>query len=478
MINQFTQKQQYHRPDLVLHRKTIVYSVLVLLFVALVVLSSFLMFRFEFWQTPEKAINSVASLVLLVFDTILFAFCAADRYEEQRPKNYFLANITVLYFTIWSGLLVCLLNGLPQCAGLLQGVSTVSYFVGSFYWGLFWLYLKCYYPPKKNERLIHIFAVAAYVFYSILIIVNLHTGIFFIVDENGIVQYNQNDIVSTILAAGVVLIYLIYIFRLQCDRRTKWSLASYSLLPALTLLINAVVTIRNEIYNLDWFTNLAVLLPLYLIFFNVYLERSRTLLREEARNTELRTAVMISQIQPHFLYNSLTTIAALCESNPREAKEATVAFSEYLRGNMDAIDRSAPVTLTAELEHVKTYLWLEQLRFQDKLQVEYDIQAKKFLLPALSLQPIVENAVKHGICGKKGGGTVKISTRETDSGFVITVTDNGVGFDPDMKPDDGRQHIGIGNVRNRLAKMVHGTLSIRSLPGVGTKAEIYIPKER
>ncbi len=198
--------------------------------------------------------------------------------------------------------------------------------------------------------------------------------------------------------------------------------------------------------------------------------------RLETELTQSRIAVMLSQIQPHFLYNALSSIQCLCRDDPATAEKATENFSMFLRGNMDSLTMDKPIGFDKELEHTQHYLSLEQLRFPDKLHVAYDIETTLFRLPTLTLQPIVENAVRYGVTKTKAGGTVKISTRETDAAFVVTVEDNGAGFDPMQPHDDGRTHIGIENVRDRLARMSGGTLTIESTRGVGTIAVIAIPK--
>ncbi len=195
---------------------------------------------------------------------------------------------------------------------------------------------------------------------------------------------------------------------------------------------------------------------------------------------EQQYQIMMSQIQPHFLYNSLGSIQALCELEPKEAAEATSKFSRYLRGNMDSINQTAPIPFTKELEHTKLYLELEQLRFKSTMRVTYNIACTDFSVPVLTLQPIVENAVRHGVRGiKKGVGTVEISTRELPDSYEITVADNGPGFDTHAPlPNDGRAHIGIENVRDRLLRVCKGELKIESVPGKGTTATITILKKR
>ena len=192
---------------------------------------------------------------------------------------------------------------------------------------------------------------------------------------------------------------------------------------------------------------------------------------------EAKVSVMTSQIRPHFMYNALTSIAMMCEIDPKTAKQATITFAKYLRGNMDSLKQTAPVPFTQELEHLKKYLYIEKLRFDDLLNIEYDIQATDFVLPLLSIQPLVENAVKHGVGMKEDGGTVRISTRETETAYEVVIEDDGVGFDVNDQKDDGRSHVGMENTKKRLHDMCGGEVKIESVVGKGTTAIVILPKE-
>ena len=192
---------------------------------------------------------------------------------------------------------------------------------------------------------------------------------------------------------------------------------------------------------------------------------------------EARVSVMVSQIQPHFMYNALTSIAMMCSIDPDTAQEATVTFAKYLRGNMDSLKQATPVPFEQELEHLKKYIYIEKLRFQNKLAIDYDIQTTDFVLPMLSIQPLVENAVKHGVGMKKKGGTVTIATRETEDAFEVVISDDGVGFDVNAeRPDDGRSHVGMENTRQRLKELCDGEVVIESTIDVGTTAKVILPK--
>ena len=196
--------------------------------------------------------------------------------------------------------------------------------------------------------------------------------------------------------------------------------------------------------------------------------------RLEKELEDSRIAIMLSQIKPHFLYNVLNTIYHLYRKEPETAQEAVSSFAEYLRCNMLSIEKNEPIPFSEEYQHIQTYLSLEQIRFREKLDVVYDVDVVDFKLPPLTVEPLVENAVKHGVTKKRGGGIVTISTTRTDSGVQITVADTGVGFDPDHYMEDGKAHVGIRNVRDRLRNMVGGSLSITSSEN-GTVAVVTIP---
>ena len=198
---------------------------------------------------------------------------------------------------------------------------------------------------------------------------------------------------------------------------------------------------------------------------------------EEALMAGQRVQLTISQIKPHFLYNTLNSISALCDEDPRQVKPAIEKFAHYLRGNMASIDQKGPIPFAQELDHTRSYLDIEQMRFEDALQVRYDIQCTDFNIPALTLEPLVENAVRHGVRKNRDGrGTVTIFTRDRGDCVQVIVTDDGPGFNPEQISEDGKRHVGIANVRERVTNLCGGTLEIQSEPGKRTTAIITLPK--
>ena len=203
------------------------------------------------------------------------------------------------------------------------------------------------------------------------------------------------------------------------------------------------------------------------------LELEKTTLN--AQLAESRISTMMSQIRPHFIYNTLGSIEQLCKLDPTKAGDLVHNFAKYLRGNFGELDNPKPILMSQEMEHVHHYISIENVRFPD-MTFAFEMRSEDFHIPALTVQPIVENAIKHGLMRLPRGGRIDVVSYETDSEYCVSVIDDGVGFDTGALLDD-RKHVGLRNIRERLKVMVNGTLEIESTVGVGTKVLIKIPKE-
>ncbi|MEE0946159.1 MAG: histidine kinase [Acutalibacteraceae bacterium] len=203
------------------------------------------------------------------------------------------------------------------------------------------------------------------------------------------------------------------------------------------------------------------------------LETEKIILNAEL--TESRISTMMSQIRPHFIYNTLGSIEQLCIIDPSKAGELVHNFAKYLRGNFGELDNPKPILMSQEMEHVHHYISIENVRFPD-MTFSFEMNSDDFHIPALTIQPIVENAIKHGLMKLSKGGTIRVVSYETESHYCVSVEDDGVGFDTDVLLDE-RKHVGIRNIRGRLKAMVNGTLEIESRVGIGTTVLIKIPKE-
>ena len=203
------------------------------------------------------------------------------------------------------------------------------------------------------------------------------------------------------------------------------------------------------------------------------LEMERIVLNAEL--AESRISTMMSQIRPHFIYNTLGSIEQLCKLDPPKAADLVHNFAKYLRGNFGELDNPKPILMSQEMEHVHHYISIENVRFPD-MTFTFEMNSVDFRIPALTVQPIVENAIKHGLMKLPRGGTINVVSYETETDYCISVVDDGVGFDTSAVLNE-RSHVGLRNIRERLKVMVGGCLDIESTPGVGTKVLITIPKE-
>jgi len=183
---------------------------------------------------------------------------------------------------------------------------------------------------------------------------------------------------------------------------------------------------------------------------------------------------MVLQMRPHFIYKAMMSIYYLCAKDSKKAQQVTLDFTTYLRKNFTAIVSEDTIPFSDELEHTRAYLALEQVQFEDSLFVDYDTPHKDFRLPPLTLQPIVENAIKHSMDPEYAPLRICICTRKIDSGSEIVVEDNGPGFAP--VDDNFEPYIALANICNRLEMMCGGKMTIRSRrKGGGTVVNVIIP---
>jgi LytS/YehU family sensor histidine kinase len=223
-----------------------------------------------------------------------------------------------------------------------------------------------------------------------------------------------------------------------------------------------------------------------IIFSVVSLSRLiRESIRKDDELRESRITALMNQIRPHFVHNTLTSVYYLCETDPSLAQEVLLNFTKYLQGNFRSISKKEPVPFSDELEQVQAYIAVEQARFSGELEIEYDTGYTGFRLPALTLQPIVENSVKHGVGKGISPEKIIIRTRKENGCAVISVLDNGPGFDPSAMESagsretrEGEYHTGLRNVRDRLELMCGGKLEIKNRPEGGCEVVVTVPEKQ
>ncbi len=274
---------------------------------------------------------------------------------------------------------------------------------------------------------------------------------------------------------GMAILHLVSLFGQKPSRSELLWLLPFFLTLGVDLVIFLLCgSMRNAPAFLIW-----VVLNLFVRGFGFIREailRERDLRKKEEELRNAKVTTMMNQIRPHFIYNTLSSVYVLCRDDPPRAMEVIQDFTAYLQANFTAISATSLIAFTDELRHTKAYLAVEAIRYGDKLTVEFDTQHTAFRLPALTLQPLVENAVKHGLGKGIGPEHITVRTRSEDDRAVITVEDDGPGIGP--ASEDSEAHIGLRNVRERLELMCGGTLEYAARPGGGTAVTVTIPSRR
>lgn len=299
----------------------------------------------------------------------------------------------------------------------------------------------------------------------------LENKLFYISSYNqyarGILYYVWSSVNIISLAVGAIICAIHFRTMNAFQKRTT----------CVTVIISLAACVCNIFfYTISLHCICVSLITLYL--FIVYSKNRTDIIMENSlKIKKLRTDLVLSQISPHFIQNSITAIIYYSDKDTEKTRTALTNFSKYLRKNIDYVNINRLVTIEEEIEHAKLYLSLEELRLGEDLKIEFDLESGSFRLPVLTIQPMVENAVKHGIKKSENGcGTVTVRTKETEDNYVINIEDDGAGFDTDKLKSIDATHTGIRSVKCRLAMFCSGTLSLESTPGKGTVCTITIPK--
>lgn len=310
----------------------------------------------------------------------------------------------------------------------------------------------------------------------ILIIINIavySTSLFcdlaFTINEEG--EFQRGPLGFTCLVISAILLIYLYVLSVRSNQLRTFKRSEAWIPVANVLLVGAAVVMDfAEYYQISFLT---ITVVNSCVFFYIWLHLQFVREHEQMLEEQQRIRIMVSQIQPHFLYNTLSTIQALCRIDPEKASEITGKFGTYLRRNIDSLESSELVPLSEELEHTKVYAEIEMVRFPN-IRIEYDIQDEDFVLPALTIQPMVENAIRHGVRIREEG-LIAVRTRKRLRYHEIVIEDNGKGFEKSAVMDTDRSHIGISNVAERIERMCGGSLEIESIVDEGTTVTIRIP---
>ena len=412
----------------------------------------------------------VTDLTILVPPALMTAglavFVANDPYIGQRQKKNLLRICVLVFSLIVQNYLDLLFAERYYNPGMRTFVGIYGYIIRPVI-----LMLFCYVVNPEGR------------FRVFWILIGINTALYlsapfneltFWIDEKD--RFHSAPLNNSCLAVSVVLLFYLLFLTVR-KFRSKDGGWSRPLIIDFLIIVSAIFldyNVGGEEQPVTFLTN-AIVMNSW--FYYVWLHLQFVQEHEKEIVASQRTKIMLHQIKPHFIFNSLEVVRRLYKKTPKEADEAMVKLERYLRANIDALSQDRLVPFQTELRHTKLYVELQQLRFPDELRIEYDLACTDFLIPPLTLQPMVENAVRHGIRGKESGeGTVLITTRQYPSCYEITVDDDGPGFDPENLPEDGQSHVGIANVRERL-RFEGAELRIGPRPGGGTRIMIIIPKK-
>ena len=406
---------------------------------------------------------------LLILGISIFSYML----DKSNFRNYLFSGFLILsagIFFLFTSEAIYLWSDLMIVNTMLRGISAMSYLLFGFMLiqGLF---------SGKKQLAAHIITIIYALFICVIIIVPMFTKIYF---------YDMLG-VWTVGAALVSVIFTVSALHsaIKASGRKKLPYIFISLGLILFLVDIAAVYfgfrqtgLASKIYFLIGFMISAVV-SLRIVPKNIKAAKKAEQLEKEkitldAELARSRISTLMSQIHPHFIYNTLGSIEQLCELDPPKAAKLVNDFSKYLRGNFGELDNQGLIRVSKELKHTEYYIGIEKVRFPD-IEFITEMTCRDFSIPALTIQPIVENAVKHGILRRAEGGTVRVKIYETDSSYFISVKDNGVGFD--VTELESKNHIGLRNIKSRLAAMCSGILHIESIVGIGTKITVEIPKE-
>ena len=406
-----------------------------------------------------------ALIITMALGIILSAFMPLDRWS----KRYFIALFSLMFLSAVISFLALIFWYDPSMAVasrivyLLEGVFLA---VPVFMPTLFILH----YSGEKiiNSVLFRLVTAVIGVYFVILTVAQFTDVFYYVTTDNQFLRGPFWAFYVTPLAVSMILNTTGLFYRInKLPKKYFVALLFY-------LLYMTTVILFHMFHNVEVPVVLGMSLFALVSFGLILLDNLDQYMRQQREIAHQRAGIMVLQMRPHFIYNTMTTIYFLCKQDADKAQQVTMDFTEYLRKNFTAIASEDTISFADELKHTQAYLTVEQAQHEDRLFVEYDTPHTHFCVPPLTLQPLVENAVKHGMDPNGGPLHIDVKTRHTNSGSEIIVENDG----PDYVPaDDNEPHIALNNIRQRLEMMCKGTLEIAPRDGGGTSVKVTIPAE-
>ena len=322
--------------------------------------------------------------------------------------------------------------------------------------------------PKNIHKnpMIYITDLLWAIYFVLLVTAQFTKWIYYYTPDN---EYFRGPLYPVLLVPLVLLmavnVFALFHYRAALSQRYRIAFTVYFLVPLLCMVV-------QMFYSNVLMTVLGSAVSALIMLWIIVLEQMERQIDQVHEISKQKARITVLQMRPHFIYNTMMSIYYLCKQNPDKAQKVTLEFTDYLRSNFTAIAGEDAIPFTDELKHTQAYLSVEQAQHEDTLFVKFDTPHTMFLLPPLTLQPLVENAIKHGMDPDGHPLNISVTTRQIPSGSEIIVEDDGSGFDT---VSNNEPHIALENIRERLELMCNGKLEIAPREGGGTVVKVTIP---
>ena len=416
-----------------------------------------------YWMNLVNFAMSVAGLVLTSLGLLL-----AVTYQpmERWTRNYFITNFIILI--IYTSLLVvdyfCFINDYSYMQELF--VFAESLF-SSLLMPLLTVYMLRLCREKLSASPLFFVNGILWTLYFALLVYTQFTTVIYSIEPDG--DYRRGPLYPLLLVppAAIMILNLAGLWhrKQKLNKRQYHAMLSYITIPLVSMLIQMFT------YGL-LLVAYGTITGALIMFMFILSEQTDMVVSQVRENARKEFNLKVLQMRPHFIYNTMTSIYYLVDTDPQKAKKAIRDFSRYLHQNFNAVVKTELIPFTEELTHTKAYLAVEHARFGNRLEVTYDIPHTSFHLPPLTLEPIVENAVKHGMDPDSGPLHILIRTRTLENGSEVTVENNGTDF---IQGESDNFNVGLNSVSERLSLMCGGTLNIMPHSGGGTVVTLTIP---
>ena len=327
--------------------------------------------------------------------------------------------------------------------------------------------LRCAGKNWKRNPFLYIVSGLWVGYLILLIVTQFTTFIYYFTPDN---VYHRGPLYPLLLLPIILFLLInvisLFLYRSALTRRQRISFLAYLVIPLVCMFIQILF---YGILLIAFGSTVAVFYMLVCFL----IEQSEKSIRQAEENARQQASIHVLQMRPHFICNTMMSIYYLIPQDAQKAQQVTLDFTTYLRNNFTAIATPDTIPFEKELEHTRAFLAVEKVRHENQLFVEWDTPYTDFRLPPLTIQPIVENAVVHGVSPDLEPLRISIKTEKTDDGVEIVIQDNGGGF---TEINEDVPHTALKNITERLKRQCDGTITIDSSAD-GTTVKLFIPQK-